>query len=172
MENEKRGDKLFVTVGGIVERKRNGKLEILMQKRWKERGDTSYNDTLEIPSGHIKYNETVFDALRREIKEECGLEITRIKPDINIKAKGKYDHTSLCYVPFCVGNFLESTRINLVFLCEGKGRLSKMTSDGKEARWVSFPELKQLVNKTPEKIFTHNLAILKYYIERKEKGLI
>lgn len=169
MKDEKRGDKLFVTVGGIIERERNGKLEILLQKRWKNKGDSSYNGTLEIPSGHIKYNETVFDALKREIKEECGLEITKIKPSINIKTKGKYSHTSLCYVPFCVGNFLESTRINLVFLCEGKGNLSKTPSDGKEARWVSFSELKKIVNETPENIFTHNLAILKYYIIQKER---
>jgi len=173
MINEKRNDKLFVTVGGIIESEKYGKLKILMQKRFKKKGDTSYNDTLEIPSGHVKYKEKLFDALKREVKEETGLDIIDIKPSKCIESRGKFGHTSINYLPFCVGNFLESTRLNIVFLCKTKGKIVKRPlEDGREQEWFTFSRLKDILDNNPERIFTHNLAILKYYVEQKSMGQI
>ncbi|HWR24081.1 MAG TPA: NUDIX domain-containing protein [Feifaniaceae bacterium] len=48
-----------------------------MQARWKEDAP-SENGLLEIPAGKIRAFESIFDALRREIKEETGLSVTEI----------------------------------------------------------------------------------------------
>jgi hypothetical protein len=38
-------------------------------------------------------------------------------------------------------------------------------SEAKDPRWVSVDELEQLVTETPEKIFSLQLATLRYYLD-------
>jgi len=61
-------------VGGIIERKNSEGTELLIQTRWKPNRDPLYSGTLEFPAGVLdKPFEDVFEALKREIKEETGL---------------------------------------------------------------------------------------------------
>ena len=62
-------------VGAIIEKDINGFRHILIQKR---RKNISEDGLIEIPAGKIREFENIFDALRREIKEETGLTITNI----------------------------------------------------------------------------------------------
>lgn len=64
-------------VGAIIEKKINGEKFILVQERQKEDGGKE-NGMLEIPAGKIREYENIFEALRREVKEETGLIITKI----------------------------------------------------------------------------------------------
>ncbi|MBB1554309.1 NUDIX domain-containing protein [Candidatus Gracilibacteria bacterium] len=57
------------SAGGIVYRKRNNTLEILLLAWKNARGDTEYV----LPKGHIENDETAAETALREISEETGL---------------------------------------------------------------------------------------------------
>ena len=59
-------------VGAIIEKEENGTLYLLMQTRQKE-NDHGTNGLLEFPAGKVREYESLFVALRREVKEETGL---------------------------------------------------------------------------------------------------
>ena len=64
-------------VAAIIEKIVNNEKYILIQTRQKEDGAET-NGMLEIPAGKIREYENIFVALRREVKEETGLTITKI----------------------------------------------------------------------------------------------
>lgn len=66
-----------VIVGAIIE---NSKGEILIGRKPKNKG--VYLDAWHLPGGGIEHGEIIEDALKREIKEETGLDIFDIKPVI------------------------------------------------------------------------------------------
>jgi 8-oxo-dGTP diphosphatase len=51
--------------------------ELLLQSRVKPDDDTPYNGYLELPQGKVEANETLSDAVHRELREETGLTVTR-----------------------------------------------------------------------------------------------
>lgn len=171
---ESKGRKfLGATVSAIIERFRNGQLEVLLQTRWKPEEDRKHSGLLEIPGGRIELGEGVYSALKREVEEECGLEIVSIKPGKETITKGKFEEVSVAFVSFCGERFLGSNYVGFVFVCTAKGELRKKgIIDGKEPRWVPFVELKRLVLNEPEKIYSYHLSALKFYVEQKEKGLV
>lgn len=85
-------------VGAIIEKDINGIRHILIQKRQK---NSSEDGLLEIPAGKIREFENIFQALKREVKEETGLTITSIigKECQTIKT-GLYSTTD--FSPFCI----------------------------------------------------------------------
>ena len=63
-------------VSVIIEREHAGEREVLVQTRWKPERDPQYSGTLEIPAGGIHAYENVYEAVRREVREETGLRVT------------------------------------------------------------------------------------------------
>jgi len=169
------GERKFLgaTVSAIIERFHNGQWEILLQTRWKPEEDVKHSGLLEIPGGRIELGEDVYPALKREVKEECGLEIESIKPGKETLTKGKFDEVSIAFVPFCGERYLGSNFAGFTFVCTAKGELRrKGVYDAKEPHWVPFVELKKLVLNEPEKFYSYHLSTLKFYVEQKDKGLI
>ena len=164
---------LGATASAIIERFHNGKWEVLLQTRWKPEEDAKYSGLLEIPGGRMEYGEDVYTTLKREVKEECGLDIEDVRPKINIKTKGKYGTVSVAFVPFCGEQFLGSNYIGFVFVCIAKGKLTeKGIYDAKEPKWIELSKLKTILSEKPEKIYPYHLSALKYYVQQKEAGLI
>jgi len=164
---------LGATVSSIIERFHDDQWEVLLQTRWKPEEDPKHSGLLEIPCGRIEVGEDVVPALKREVEEECGLEIGSIKPGKEIVTKGKFGEVSVAFVPFCGERYLGSNYVGFAFVCTARGELRrKGVYDAKEPRWVRFAELKRLVFNEPEKIYSYHLSTLKYYVEQKEKALI
>ncbi|MFQ6086555.1 MAG: NUDIX hydrolase [Candidatus Bathyarchaeia archaeon] len=164
---------LGATVSAIIERFHDGEWEVLLQTRWKPEEDAKYSGLLEIPGGRMEYGEDVYTTLKREVNEECGLNIESIKPRIDIKTEGKYGTASVAFVPFCGEQFLGSNYIGFVFVCTAKGELTKKgIYDAKEPRWIKFSELKKILSHESEKIYPYHLSALKYYVDQKEKELV
>jgi len=158
------GESLYIPfVGAIIEKKYNGERYILVQTRQKIT-DPAYSGTLEIPGGKFRAFEDIFETLEREVGEETGLEITKIKgKEKTCVYKNRNDESNLIE-PFCVTQMKNGPFIGIIFICEAKGNLAKKTNETKDIRWTKVSDLKNLVKTNPEKIYTAFLAPLKKYL--------
>jgi 8-oxo-dGTP pyrophosphatase MutT (NUDIX family) len=109
----------FSLVSAIIERKREGEIEVLVQTRWKPETDPLYSGTLEIPAGAMNQYENVYDAIAREVLEETGLKVTGFRPEVRTKVHSSKDDECFAFVPFCCQQQLkgEWPRVGFVFIC-------------------------------------------------------
>ncbi len=171
-ENTRKRKFLGATASAIIERFHDGEWEVLLQTRWKPQDDPKYSGLLEIPGGRMEYGEDVYTTLRREVKEECGLDIESVKSRMDVETAGKYGTVSVAFVPFCGEQYLGSNYIGFVFVCTAKGKLAQEgVYDAKEPRWVKLSELKKILSEESEKIYPFHLSALEYYLRQKEKKL-
>ena len=158
-----RGEFLYIPfVGAIIERSSKDGKEVLVQVRHKET-DSKYKDVIEIPGGKFRAFEDIFETLRREVKEESGLDGTVIEGEEERETFENRGDTSGIINPFCVTQMREGPFIGLIFLCKGEGELAVQTDETKEIRWMGADELRGIVTKEPERIYTAFLAPLKKY---------
>lgn len=158
-------EKLYIPfVGAIIERKGpSGEKEILIQIRQKE-SDPIYNGSIEIPGGKLKAYEDVYQAIKREVKEESGLDITFIeKENSRVDIQNRGDVSSLIE-PFCVTQMKNGPFVGLIFLCKATGEPSKITDEARDIRWITISELRKIIELTPEKIYTAFLGPLRRYL--------
>lgn len=127
--------------------------------------DVVYSGSIEIPGGKFRAFEDIYETLRREAREECGLEITFIEGEDKRKDYSNRNDISTLIEPFCVTQMQNGPFAGLIFRCKAKGKPVQKTSETKEARWMDVDELKELVNNHPEKIYTAFLAPLNKYIK-------
>jgi 8-oxo-dGTP diphosphatase len=128
--------------------------KILIQTRWKPNVSPKYSGLIEIPGGAIEYNEDIFESLKREVYEECGV-------DIHIESNGNGFKPFYC-VQFNDG---EIHFVGYFFICKYvKGDL-KESSESKNPKWVDINELKEILSNN--KVFPlHRPALEQYVIER------
>lgn len=153
-------------VSAIIERQRDGETEVLIQTRWKPERDPVYSGTLEIPAGWIDKYENVYDALKREVKEETGLNIINIKNDKQTKKHSTKNDESFAFVPFCCQQQTIGGKpwIGFVFLCEVEDTEPIPQADEvKDIQWMKKSTLQNLFKKEPHKFFTLQLGVLEYY---------
>ncbi len=156
-------------VSAIIERQHEGKTQVLVQTRWKPDRDPVYSGTLEIAAGVIDEYENVYEALKREVLEETGLNIIKIKPDNKTKiyTTDKND-ASFGFMPFCCHQQLKNGRpwIGFAFLCEVEDKdPMPQAEEVKDIRWIDKEELKKIFENTPEQIFALQLGVLDYYFK-------
>ena len=159
-------------VSAIIERIHNGEKEILVQTRWKPKEDPVYSGCIEIPGGKIGSFENVYDALKREVLEETGLNVIKIKHEVKTDVHSPKKDGSFAFVPFCCNQQIKGGMpwIGFAFICIAEDRNPKPTGDGtKDIRWMKASDLKEILEKTPEKIFTLHLGILDFYFNYENK---
>lgn len=88
-------------VAAIIEKIVNNEKYILIQTRQKEDGAET-NGMLEIPAGKIREYENIFEALKREVKEETGLTITKILGEDRQVSNLIDGNEVISYTPYCV----------------------------------------------------------------------
>lgn len=153
-------------VGAIIVKKVANDEFILVQNR-KKNNDYGTNGTLEIPAGKIREYEDIFDALKREVWEETGLHITKIKGAENREFLNIDGNETIMFSPYCVTQNLSGAYsiILCTFICEAEGELLERTNETDNIRWMRRDELKAIVENTPEKIFLMHIHALKKYLE-------
>ena len=153
-------------VSAIIERERNGEIEVLVQTRWKPDKDPQESGMLEIPAGTMGKYENVYDALRREVFEETGLTVIKVKPDIRTETHMQRADEVFAFVPFCCQQQTRGKpRVGFVFVCTvGEGEPIPGGGEVKEVRWMRRSELRRILDQTPEKIFTFQLGALDFYL--------
>jgi 8-oxo-dGTP pyrophosphatase MutT (NUDIX family) len=157
-------------VSAIIERERDGEIEVLIQTRWKPGIDPKYSGTLEIPAGGIGKHENVYAALKREVYEETGLRVIDIKPNVQTETYSRWGDEVFAFVPFCCQQQTKGTaRVGFVFLCTVEDREPNPNRDEvRDIQWVNRRELRTLLEETPERIFTFQLGVLHFYLDRQE----
>lgn len=152
-------------VGGIVIKERFGEPHILMQARWKKDAP-SENGLIEIPAGKIRAFESIFDALRREIKEETGLTVTKIMGEERAPIYEAGEYRVIHFTPFsCAQNVAGKYPIMVfVFLCHVEGELLPYSDEAKHYRWVSVSKLKIML-KEPGQLYPMHVDTLHKYVE-------
>lgn len=157
------GEELYIPfVGAIIERMNGNKKQILIQIRDKS-NDSQYSGSIEIPGGKLKAFEDIYTTVLREVKEETGLDVIAIHgQDKRIDCKNREDISSIIE-PFCVTQMENGPFIGLIFICEAEGEPLQKTTESKDARWIDIEELKIILTKHPERIYTAFFAPLKKY---------
>jgi 8-oxo-dGTP pyrophosphatase MutT (NUDIX family) len=162
-------DQPRAVVSAIIEKTIDGKKHIFTQIRWKPKASPTYLGVIEIPAGGIDSYENVYEAVRREVEEETGLVIVRFIDDycsgISTSTPGD---TSIAFKPFICQQVLQTNGglpwVGFVFRCEVEGEIKMQSSEAKDPKWINMDELEEIITKTPEKIFSLQLATLKHYL--------
>lgn len=159
-----------IFVSGILEKMDGNERKIFLQTRWKPTISPLYSGLLEIPGGRVEDGEDIFKAIKREVKEECGLKIIKFRNTFQGKLHTvSTSDKAVIFQPFTCQQVFSKDNGKLwfgfVFICEVKGKPKMQKGETKDPQWVSIPELTKLVCKQPEKFFPHQLEILKYYLE-------
>lgn len=160
-----------VVVSAIIEKVEDGKRYIFVQTRWKPRVSPTYLGMLEIPAGGIDSYENAYDAIRREVREETGLEVTRFIDDEQTAVMyTRPGDASIAFRPFLCQQVLETNGglpwVGFVFRCEATGTIRMQNSEAKDPRWMSIDELDEMLCAEPEKIFSLQFATLRYYVDK------
>ena len=107
--------------GGIIIKTENDLDKLLVIRRSKT--DT-WSGTWEFPRGHAKGNETLSQALRREVKEESGLDI------VPVKYIGKFSYIA-------EQGTRETTQYNFLCKLKNPNQEVKLSSEHDDFRWIS-----------------------------------
>ncbi|KKQ35014.1 MAG: Hydrolase, NUDIX family [Microgenomates group bacterium GW2011_GWA2_37_6] len=103
----------------------NEKGEILFTKR--ADGEKFLPGFWELPGGGVEYGETPQESLKREIQEECGIDIEIVKP---ISANSY---------------FIEDLqRIEICFLCKALSTDVKLSSEHSDYKWLKMSEIGEI----------------------------
>lgn len=121
------------TVGALIFHPETGQVLLLRTRKW--------SNLWGIPGGKIKWGEASTDALRRELKEETGLEITDIR---------------FVLVQDCIQSqefYRDAHFLLLNYTCRATGELKVVLNDeAQEYQWCSWEEAMKLPLNTPTKV--------------------
>ncbi|MBD5495982.1 MAG: NUDIX domain-containing protein [Lachnospiraceae bacterium] len=152
-------------VGAIIVKRVADDEFILVQNRKKNNGD-GMDGLLEIPAGKIREYENIFDALRREVWEETGLNLTKVKGEEDKQFLDVGGNKTIIFSPYCVTQNLSGAYsiILSTFLCEAEGELLERTNETENIHWIRRDELKEIVENAPESIFLIFFHALRKYL--------
>lgn len=152
--------------GAIIRRSNNGYEQILLQERSKKDAPLE-NGLLEIPAGKIREFESIFDTIRREIKEETGLDIVKIEGEEEASFHAANGYRVLNFKPFSCSQNLEGTYpiMVFIFICTAEGTLLHLSDEAKNFMWVGKDELGIMLEKTPERIYPMHVDTLRAYLK-------
>ncbi|WPK12690.1 NUDIX domain-containing protein [Lysinibacillus louembei] len=116
----------IVAVGGIVE---NNEGDILLVK--------TKNNGWVFPGGQVEVEESLLDALVREIKEESGIDVS-VEKLISVSSNTAIHkwHDGVTDVP---------TKVILDFICKPIGGILQTSEETTECKWVSKSKVLELV---------------------------
>lgn len=151
--------------GGILERSVGGVKYILLQERHKKEAPME-EGLIEIPAGKIREFESIYDCLRREIKEETGLDVVHIEGEEDSIIYESNGYKVISYEPFASSQNIEGTYPIMVqtFICQVQGELVPGTNETRSLRWVSIDELKELLESRPGRFYPMHVNTLRKYI--------
>jgi len=164
-----RGMHTTAVVSAILEKEEAGKKLVYIQTRWKPTTSPRYSGLIEIPAGVIDGYEGILEALRREVKEETGLVVSRIiGSHIGPVEENILNERTQVFQPFICQQSLETVDglpwVSFVFRCEIQGTMNVNEKEAKSPRWLTIAELDQMLKQHPQDFFPLQYAVLRYYV--------
>ena len=159
---------IHVNVRALIERRRGGVLELLVQERRKTSArETDSNVTfIELPGGRIEPFEPFETALRREVLEETGLTLISIAGLTNrIETQG-VDSNVECLTPFAVYQTLQGPvdSFGVYFRCQADGEPLPAGDETANAQWAPVETLAEWLRTDPERFSFVDRAGLVYFL--------
>lgn len=155
-----------VNARAIIERYIDDQLEIVVQNRVKPNEPI----TIELPGGRIEPFESLTNALRREVKEETGLEVTEIEGEqLKVVTTGTFFEVE-CIKPFTAFQTIKGPvdSLGYYFRCKAEGEPLKLGDETAGIRWTNVKDLWKLVVEDPKKFSDVDLAGIRYYLNELE----
>jgi 8-oxo-dGTP pyrophosphatase MutT (NUDIX family) len=148
----------WVNTRAIIERTNNGDKEVIVQWRNKKG-----QECWEFPGGCINMFEPLYDALKREVKEETGLDVISIKGENEYICEGSVE----CIKPFSVYQWLEDggfgNPLGFHFICNAEGDLLIKGDETENIKWIRIGELTKILEN--EKFANSDKAAAMLYIK-------
>lgn len=154
--------------GGIIEKIIDGVDYILIQDRFKENAPLE-DGLIEIPGGKVREFENIYDCLRREIREETGLEVVEIEGEDEADIIESNGYRVINYTPFSSSQNISGNYPIMVhaFICKVRGDMFIKSDESKNIRWVSLIELREKLNNHENCFYPMYVTILKKYMSQK-----
>jgi 8-oxo-dGTP pyrophosphatase MutT (NUDIX family) len=155
---------MYVNVRAIIKRTNPEGLEILIQVRNKPHEGGKW---LELPGGRVEEFESLIDALRREVREETGLELTTIDCiDTRTESPGAVTIVE-CLKPFAVYQTIKGPvdSLGVYFLCEAAGDLLTTGDDTENIHWISIHRLAEMFRSNPNQFSWVDQACIALFLK-------
>jgi 8-oxo-dGTP diphosphatase len=131
---------MYVNARALIERSSDAKSELLIQRRNKS---DDARTTIELPGGRIEEYESLIAALKREVKEETGLDLVWIEGQ-ELSLTSQTSETSIeCLPPFAAYQTTHGPvdSMGLYFRCRAEGHILEQGDGTKDIRWIEVSEL-------------------------------
>ncbi|MEK4251741.1 NUDIX hydrolase [Paenibacillus sp. FSL W7-1287] len=159
----------YVNARAIIERVNHGHIEIVIQNRVKPNEPL----TIELPGGRIELYESLIHALRREVKEETGLDVTEIEgEDLRIVTEGTHFNVE-CVKPFAAFQTVKGPvdSLGYYFRCKAEGELLIAGDQTTGIRWMKVQDVSDLLDEEPQQFSEIDRAGIVYYLNQMRREL-
>lgn len=157
----------YVNARAIVERERDGITEIIIQTRNKPNQPKQF----ELPGGGVELFESLTAALRREVKEETGLEVTWIEgEETRIDTTGINPNFAVeCIRPFAAYQTILGgiDSVGYYFVCRAEGELVQEGDRTQNPHWITVDELSKRILEDPLQFINIDCAAIKFYLKHR-----
>lgn len=162
-------DKPRAVISAIIEKFENNQLKVFFQTRWKPITSPAYTGLLEIPAGGIDGYEDVYDSVKREVKEETGLDVIQFIDDYHSEiTENRPQDKSKIFKPFLCQEVVQTIDglpwVGFVFRCRVEGEVKMDLTEAKDPKWLTIDEIKNILKNEPETIFPLQFPVLEYYV--------
>ncbi|CAI6035491.1 hypothetical protein PAECIP112173_00804 [Paenibacillus sp. JJ-100] len=154
----------YVNTRAIIERQIDDHIEIVIQNRVKPNEPL----TIELPGGRIEPFESLIQALKREVKEETGLDLSEIEgEELRIVTEGNSFEVE-CVKPFVAYQTVKGPvdSLGYYFRCKAIGELLKSGDETSGIRWIRIKDLRALLEDNPLQFSDIDRAGIQYYLNQ------
>jgi 8-oxo-dGTP diphosphatase len=156
---------MHVNARAIIEREAPNGLEIVIQVRNKPHEGGKW---IELPGGRVEEYESLLEAVKREVREETGLELVEIEGETTKVEAVSPDTNVECLAPLAVYQTIRGPvdSMGVYFRCKAEGQLLVVGDDTEKVQWVPVDMIRVWLESESERFSWIDRAGLLFYLEK------